>query len=325
MRANKKKTILRDEDSEDSTTPDATATAIPYGGPQEVVQEGGIPITKVVDGKITADRDSDSKDNLPIRFCVKRRLEEPSVATSAEIPNSQQAKRMKEITNDTLVRMGLAKADASIPDGSTNPDGTIIPDAFVTPDAANVITVDETFSSPVEPRKKSVDCSREDVQRLDQQLQQDKMSESEKKRKAEEDHSAMKVYKKQKTRRTLSTALDTQEPGTQSVSDIHEVENVQSVAAAQGAIPDNAANPDEDAIPDKAANHDEGANPDKGATPDEEPNPDKVANPDASTAAQVVTQEPLTHSIKEGQATQEPPTQREGESFTEAGSGKFSY
>ena len=88
------------------------------------------------------------------------------------------------------------------------------------------------------------------------------MAESEKKRKAEEDHSAIKVYKKQKTRRTLSTALDTQEPGTQSVSDIHEVENVQSVAAAQGAIPDKAANPDEDAIPDKAANPDEG-NPDE--------------------------------------------------------------
>ena len=32
MRANKKKTILRDEDSEDSTTPGATAAAIPDGG-----------------------------------------------------------------------------------------------------------------------------------------------------------------------------------------------------------------------------------------------------------------------------------------------------
>ena len=217
------------------------------------------------------------------------------------------------------------EADASIPDGSTNPDGTTIPDASVTPDAANVITVDENFSSPVEPRQKSVDCSWEEAQRIDQQLQQDRMAESEKKRKAEEDHSAMKVYKKQKTRRTLSTALDTQEPGTQSVSDIHEVENVQSVAAAQGEIPDKSANPDEDAIPDKTANPDEGANPDKGATPDEEINPDKEATPDASTAAQVATQEPLTQSVKEGQATQEPPTQREGESLTEAGSGKFSY
>ena len=122
---------------------------------------------------------------------------------------------------------------------------------------------------------------------------------SEKKRKSEEDHSAIKVYKKQKTRRTLSPALDTQEPGTQSVSDINPVENVSFDAAAQGAIPD------------KAANHDEGANPDKGATLDEETTPDKEATPDASTAAQVATQEPLTQSVKEGQATQEPPTQRE--------------
>ena len=86
-------------------------------------------------------------------------MEEPSVATSVEIPKSQQAKRLKKIITDTLVRMGLAKADASIPDGSTNPDGSTIPDASVTPDAANVITIDENFSSPVEPRKKSVDCS----------------------------------------------------------------------------------------------------------------------------------------------------------------------
>ena len=85
------------------------------------------------------------------------------------------------------------------------------------------------------------------------------MVESEKKRKDEEDHSAIKVYKKQKTIRTLSTALDTQEPGTQSVSAIHQVENVNFDAAAQGAIPDKAANPDEDVIPDKAANPDEDA------------------------------------------------------------------
>ena len=114
-------------------------------------------------------------------------------------------------------------------------------------------------------------------------------------------------------------------PGTQSVSAIHEVKDVHSVAAAQGAIPAKAANPDENVTPDKAANPDEGATPDKGATPDEESNPDKEATPDASPAAQVATQEPLTQSHKEGQATQEPPTQREGESLTEAGSGKFSY
>ena len=115
----------------------------------------------------------------------------------------------------------ITEADASIPDGSTNPDGSTIPDSSVTPDAANVITVDESFSSPVQP-KKSIDCSWEEVQRTDQQLHQDRMAESKKKRKTEEDLSAIKVYKKkQKTRRTLSSTLDTQEPGTQSVSDIH--------------------------------------------------------------------------------------------------------
>ena len=79
------------------------------------------------------------------------------------------------------------------------------------------------------------------------------MSKSEEKRKAEADHSAIKVYKKQKTRTNLSTALDTQEPGTQSVSDIHQVENVSFDAAAQGAIPDKAANPDEGTIPDNGS------------------------------------------------------------------------
>ena len=100
------------------------------------------------------------------------------------------------------------------------------------------------------------------------------MVESEKKRKAEEDLSAIKVYKKQKTRRTLSSTLDTQEPGTQSVSDIHQVEYIISDAAAQGEILDKVANPDETTIPDKAANPDEGANLDERATPDGETNTD---------------------------------------------------
>ena len=175
LRANKKKSTLRDENSEDSTIPDATEAAIPDEGPQEVTQEAEIPITNIVDGGTTADKDSDSEDNLPINFCVKRRLEEPSVATSMEIPMSPQTKRLKEVTNETLVRMGLAEADAAIPDGSTNPDGSTVPNTSATPDAnadaTNVITVDETFSSP--------------VQRIDQQLQQDRMAESEKKRKVE--------------------------------------------------------------------------------------------------------------------------------------------
>ena len=107
-----------------------------------------------MDGGTTADKDSDSEDNLPINFCVKRRLEESSVATFMEIPMSPQTKRLKEVTNETLVRLGLAEADAAIPDGSINPDGSRVPDASATPnanaDVTNVITVDETFSSPVQ-------------------------------------------------------------------------------------------------------------------------------------------------------------------------------
>ena len=81
--------------------------------------------------------------------------------------------------------------------------------------------------------------------------------------------------------------MDTQEPGTQCVSDIHEAENVESVAAAQGASPDKAANTEEEAIPDTTAIPDEGANPDEGVTLDEGNNFLKEATiPDASTAAQ---------------------------------------
>ena len=94
---------------------------------------------------------------------------------------------------------------------------------------------------------------------------------------------------------------------------------------AQGEIPDKATNLDETTIPDTTAIPDEGANPDKRATPDEETNPDQEATPDASIAVPEATQEPLTQSVKEGQATQEPPAQREGESLNEAGLGKFSY
>ena len=312
MRAQKpkRKTILRDEDSEDSANPDATEAAIPDEEPQEAVHGASIPITQVVDGKINADEDSDSEDNIPIKFCVKRRFEEQSVSTSVEIPKSQQAKRLKKVTFDTLVSLGLAEAEASNPDGSANPDasanhGSAISDAPANPDdsagAANVVTVDESFPSPVEPTRRNVDCSWEEVQRIDQQLQQDRMSESERKRKAERDHHEVKVYKKQKTKRNLAAAMDTQEPGAQSESDIHKAQVAITDAAAQGANPDEAANPDD------------AANPDKGSIPDD------------STAAQVATQEPLTQSVKAGQATQEPPTQRAGESLTEAGSGKLSY
>ena len=46
------------------------------------------------------------------------------------------------------------------------------------------------------------------------------MAEYEKRRKAEEDLYGINVYKKKKSRRNLSLSMDTQEPGTQSVSDI---------------------------------------------------------------------------------------------------------
>ena len=49
-KANKKRRTLRDEPSEDSTNPEATAAAVPVEEPQEVSQEAGIPVTKIVDG-----------------------------------------------------------------------------------------------------------------------------------------------------------------------------------------------------------------------------------------------------------------------------------
>ena len=69
--------------------PEATETAIPDERPhEENTEEAGIPVTKIVDGGLTAEQDSDSDDNRPISFCVKRRVEEPS----ASIPRSKQAK-----------------------------------------------------------------------------------------------------------------------------------------------------------------------------------------------------------------------------------------
>ena len=50
MRANKKRRTLRDEPSEDSTNPEATAAAVLDEGPHEVNKEFDIPVTKIVDG-----------------------------------------------------------------------------------------------------------------------------------------------------------------------------------------------------------------------------------------------------------------------------------
>ena len=185
-----------DETSEESqipeapktTNPDATATVTAVPG--EGVEAAGIPITQIVDGGERADKDTDSEDNMPIRFCVKRRVED----STADVPKTPQTKRLKEVTNETLDIMGLTTASA-------------------------------------------------------------------KKRRAEGDLSPMKVYEKKRSRRSLSQSLDTQEPGTQSVSDIHPspimdpqepgaqsvpdiqtVEDVTVDAAAQGTSPDKAAN-----------------------------------------------------------------------------------
>ena len=169
------------------------------------------------------------------------------------------------------------------------------------------------------------------------------VTESAKKRRAEGDLSPMKVYKKQRSRRSLSQSQDTQEPGTQSVSDIQasplmdpqepgaqSVPDIQQIevegtdAAAQGTSPDKAANTDEQTVPVATAIPDEGANPDEGATPDGKTYTDEATNTDAaSTAVEEATQEPFTQSVKEGQAPQEPPAQRVGESLNEAESGMF--
>ena len=279
---------LRDETSSKSTNPEAAKTTNPdeteTAVPDESVEAAGIPITQIVYGGEQADKDSNSEDNMPLSFCVKRRVQE----RSADVPKTPQTKRLKEVTTETLVRMGLT-------------------------------------------------------------------TESAKKRRAEEDLSPIKVYEKKRSRRSLSKLMDTQEPGTQSVSDIHsspildpqepgaqsvpdiqpfEVES--TVVAAQGTSPDKAANTDEQSNPDTTANIDEQSNPDTTAIPDEKTNPDKGATPDrepmtneatiagaASTAIEEATQEPFTQSVKEGQAPQEPPAQRVGESYNEAESGMF--
>ena len=266
-----------DETSEESQIPEApkttntdeTATVVPDVG----VEAAGIPITQIVDGGEQADKDSDSEDNMPLSFCVKRRVQE----RSADVPKTPQTKRLKDVTTETLERMGLT-------------------------------------------------------------------NESAKKRRAEGDLSPMKVYEKKRSRRSLSQSLDTQEPGTQSVSDIQaspimdpqepgaqSVPDIQPIevestdAAAQGTSPDKATNTDGQAIPDSTAIPDKEGNPDKGTTPDEEPTSDAVTNTgDATIAVEEATQEPFTQSVKEGLAPQEPPAQRVGESIIEAESGKFS-
>ena len=171
------------------------------------------------------------------------------------------------------------------------------------------------------------------------------VTESAEKRRAEGDLSPLKVYKKQRSRRSLSQSQDTQEsdtqsvsdiqvsplmdpqePGAQSVLDIQQTEIEGTDAATQGPSPDKAATTDEQTVPVATAIPDEGAYPDKGATPDGKSNADEATNADAaSTAVAKATQEPFTQSVKDGKAPQEPPAQSVGESLNiEAESGMFS-
>ena len=168
-------------------------------------------------------------------------------------------------------------------------------------------------------------------------------TESAKKRRVEGDLSPMKVYEKKRSRRSLSQSMDTQEPDTQSVSDIQaspimdpqepgaqSVPDIQQIevestdAAAQGTSPDKAATTDEQAIPDSTAIPDKEGNPDKGTTADEEPTSNAVTNTGAATiTVEEATQEPFTQSVEEGLAPQEPPAQRVGESMNKAESYMF--
>ena len=170
------------------------------------------------------------------------------------------------------------------------------------------------------------------------------VTESTEKRRVEGDLSPLKVYKKQRSRRSLSHSQDTQEldtqsvsdiqvspmmdpqePGAQSVPDIHQTKVEGTDAVAQGPSPDKAATTDEQTVPIATAIPDEGANPNEGATPDGKSNADEATNDDAaSTAVVEATQEPFTQSVKDGQAPQEPPAQSVGESLRiEAESGMF--
>ena len=68
------------ETSEESPIPETTATTIPG----ENAEAAGIPITQIVDGGEQADEDSDTKDNMPLSFYVKRRVQK----RSADVPRT---------------------------------------------------------------------------------------------------------------------------------------------------------------------------------------------------------------------------------------------
>ena len=56
-----------------------------------------------MNGGDQADKDSDSEENLSLSFCVKRRVQN----RSADVPRTPQTKRLKDVTTETLERMGL--------------------------------------------------------------------------------------------------------------------------------------------------------------------------------------------------------------------------
>ena len=93
-----------DETSEEYQIPETAETTIP----DVSVEVVGIPITQIVDGGELADKDSNSEDNMPLSFCVKRRVQK----RSADVPKTPQTKRLKAVTIETLERMGLTTESA---------------------------------------------------------------------------------------------------------------------------------------------------------------------------------------------------------------------
>ena len=59
--------------------------------PQENTEEAGIPVTKIVDGGLTVVKNSDSDDNRPISFCVKRRSG-GAICINPKVKTSQDSK-----------------------------------------------------------------------------------------------------------------------------------------------------------------------------------------------------------------------------------------
>ena len=115
---------------------------------------------QAVKSREAADFDSDSEDNIPISLSLKRRASKEAVSTSGEIRKSFHRKRLRKVTFKKLVEHGLAEAEKPVE--SAYPD--------VSPSTDQLITIDDTLPSPVESKVRHIDCSWEEVQRMDQKL-----------------------------------------------------------------------------------------------------------------------------------------------------------